>query len=113
MTRPLLLNAIVSALLVALGHAALPLFRGLDGLLDAFNNALLYAGVGIGLSSLQDPTRTQNRLSRRVWERYRAQSIAATATTRARRRATSTPGLLGQAISSRWSITASNMPTCR
>ncbi|AUZ54316.1 hypothetical protein B1L07_03385 [Stenotrophomonas acidaminiphila] len=47
------------ALLVALGHAALPLFRGLDGLLDAFNNALLYAGVGIGLSSLQDPTRTR------------------------------------------------------
>ncbi len=29
---------------------------------------LLYAGVGIGLSSLQDPTRTQNEVSRRVWQ---------------------------------------------
>ncbi|ALJ27244.1 MULTISPECIES: hypothetical protein [Stenotrophomonas] len=56
------------ALLVAFGYAALPLFRGMDGLLDALNNALLYAGVGIGMSSLQDPTRTQNRISRRVWE---------------------------------------------
>jgi hypothetical protein len=56
------------ALLVALAYAALPLFRGLDGLLDAFNSALLYAGVGIGMSSLQDPTRTQNKVSRDVWE---------------------------------------------
>ncbi len=56
------------AMLVAFGYAALPLFKGLDGMLDAFNSALLYAGVGIGLSSLQDPTRTQNDVSRRVWE---------------------------------------------
>ena len=27
----------------------------------------MYAGVGIGLSSLQDPARTQNELSRKVW----------------------------------------------
>lgn len=56
------------ALLVAMGYAALPLFRGLDGLLDALNSSLLYAGVGIGMSSLQDPTRTQNKVSRDVWE---------------------------------------------
>jgi hypothetical protein len=35
---------------------------------DDWNYALLYAGVGIGLSSLQDPTRTQNEMSRRVWQ---------------------------------------------
>nr|WP_298149987.1 hypothetical protein [uncultured Pseudoxanthomonas sp.] len=34
---------------------------------DDWNYVLLYAGIGIGLSSLQDPTRTQNELSRRVW----------------------------------------------
>ena len=33
-----------------------------------WNYALLYAGVGIGLSSLQDPTKTQNEMSRRVWQ---------------------------------------------
>jgi hypothetical protein len=35
---------------------------------DDWNYVLLYAGVGIGLSSLQDPHRTQNRMSRRVWQ---------------------------------------------
>ena len=35
---------------------------------DDWNYALLYAGVGIGLSSLQDPTRTQNQISRKVWQ---------------------------------------------
>lgn len=34
---------------------------------DDWNYVLLYAGIGIGLSSLQDPTRTQNEMSRRVW----------------------------------------------
>ena len=35
---------------------------------DDWNYALLYAGVGIGLSSLQDPTKTQNEISRKVWQ---------------------------------------------
>lgn len=35
---------------------------------DDGNYVLLYAGIGIGLSSLQDPTRTQNEVSRRVWQ---------------------------------------------
>ncbi|WP_143703866.1 MULTISPECIES: hypothetical protein [Luteimonas] len=33
-----------------------------------WNHVLLYAGIGIGLSSLQDPSRTQNDLSRKVWQ---------------------------------------------
>lgn len=36
--------------------------------LDLANLALLYGGVAIGLSSLQDPTKTQNKLSLRVWQ---------------------------------------------
>jgi hypothetical protein len=35
---------------------------------DDWNYLLLYAGIGIGLSSLQDPARTQNEMSRRVWQ---------------------------------------------
>jgi hypothetical protein len=35
---------------------------------DDWNYVLLYAGIGIGLSSLQDPTKTQNEVSRRVWQ---------------------------------------------
>jgi hypothetical protein len=56
------------ALLVALGFALWPLFHRMQGMLDAYNNALLYAGVGIGMSSLQDPTKTQNKVSRKTWE---------------------------------------------
>ena len=63
------------ALLVAVGYAvkaALSIATaGADGWSPVFDDAnyvLLYAGVGIGLSSLQDPTRTQNDVSRRVWQ---------------------------------------------
>jgi hypothetical protein len=40
----------------------------MEGMLDAYNSMLLYAGVGVGMSSLQDPTKTQNKASRKVWE---------------------------------------------
>ena len=56
------------ALLVAFAYAARPLFNGMDGILDAYNSALLYAGVGVGMSSLQDPAKTQNKMSKKVWE---------------------------------------------
>lgn len=42
--------------------------QGRSAILDALNYTLLFAGIGIGLSSLQDPTKTQNKLSRRIWE---------------------------------------------
>jgi hypothetical protein len=35
---------------------------------DDWNYILLYAGVGIGLSSLQDPSKTQNKASLKVWQ---------------------------------------------
>ncbi|QNP39870.1 hypothetical protein [Lysobacter solisilvae (ex Woo and Kim 2020)] len=62
------------ALLVALGYAARSGWSvaavkatGWSPVYDDWNYLLLYAGIGIGLSSLQDPTRTQNEMSRRVW----------------------------------------------
>ena len=63
------------ALLVAVGYAVKAVLSvaatGADGWSPVFDDAnyvLLYAGVGIGLSSLQDPARTQNEVSRRVWQ---------------------------------------------
>lgn len=60
-------------LLIALGYGvlgAIGLGSGRGGLhpLDAWNYGLLYAGIAIGLSSMQNPRRTQNALSRRVWQ---------------------------------------------
>jgi hypothetical protein len=59
------------ALLAAAAYAARPLATGSAHAFDDWNYALLYAGVGIGLSSLQDPMRTQNAISHRVWEHQR------------------------------------------
>lgn len=56
------------AMVVGLVYAARPLFNRMEGLFDDWNYALLYAGVGIGMASLQDPTRTQNKISHRVWQ---------------------------------------------
>lgn len=63
------------ALLVALGYGAKSgwtLATGGSGawamVYDDWNYVLLYAGIGIGLSSLQDPTKTQNEVSKRVWQ---------------------------------------------
>lgn len=59
------------AMLAALAYAVKPAFTGLAGIFDDANYALLYMGIGIGLSSLQDPTRTQNEVSRKVWQNPR------------------------------------------
>lgn len=56
------------AMVVAAVYAAKPLFNGMAGMYDDWNYALLYAGVGVGLSSLQDPARTHNTISRKVWQ---------------------------------------------
>lgn len=55
-------------MLVALAYTIKPYLTGLDGIWEDANYALLYAGIGIGLSSLQDPTRMQNEISRKVWQ---------------------------------------------
>ena len=71
------------ALLVALGYGARSgwtLATAGDGgwatVYDDWNYVLLYAGIGIGLSSLQDPTKTQNEVSKRVWQDPRKGKLA-------------------------------------
>ena len=41
---------------------------GWSPVFDDWNYVLLYAGISVGLSSLQDSTRTQNDVSRLVWQ---------------------------------------------
>jgi F0F1-type ATP synthase assembly protein I len=61
---------------VACFYVIRPYFNGFDSIFEDFNFALLYAGVAIGFSSLQDPTTTQNEMSRRIWEDPRKGSRA-------------------------------------
>ncbi len=64
---PLLVVTAFHVIQAALASASIRT-AGWTPTLDAANLALLYGGVAIGLSSLQDPTRTQNELSRRIWQ---------------------------------------------
>ena len=63
------------AMVAGLAYAVKPAFTGIAGVFDDANYALLYMGIGIGLSSLQDPTRTQNEVSRKVWQDPRKGSL--------------------------------------
>lgn len=64
---PLLLVSVVYMVQAVLAVFALRT-SGWAPVLDLANLVLLYAGVAIGLSSLQDPTKTQNKASLRVWQ---------------------------------------------
>jgi uncharacterized membrane protein len=45
-----------------------PLFLGFENLIDNYNNGLIIMGVAISFSTLQDTTKTQNKLSLWVFQ---------------------------------------------
>lgn len=55
-------------LLISLFFVVQPYFTGFGGFWQSFNKALIFAGVAISFSTLQDTTRTQNAFSRRIWQ---------------------------------------------
>lgn len=62
-------------MLVALYFMVLPYLNGLDSspekinsILKNLNNTLMFMGLSVSFSSLQDTTKTQNNISRKIWE---------------------------------------------
>lgn len=55
-------------MLISLGYMVLPLFTDFDAFWGSVNQALIFAGLGISFSTLQDTRKTQNNLSKKVWE---------------------------------------------
>lgn len=55
-------------MLVGLYYAVRPYIVGFDMLWDSLNNLLIFMGLGISFSTLQDTSKVQNEASRRVWE---------------------------------------------
>lgn len=53
---------------IALYFVLSPLWNGLDTFFESFNNALMFLGISVTFSTLQDTTKTQNDFSRKVWE---------------------------------------------
>lgn len=67
-------------LLVALGYMVYPYFAGFKTFWETFwpsvNNALIFSGLAISFSTLQDTTKTQNNFSRKIWENPRKGVLA-------------------------------------
>lgn len=55
-------------MLIALFYVFKPYVVGFDTIWEYYNNALIFMGLGIGFSTLQDTTKTQNKMSRKIWE---------------------------------------------
>ena len=58
-------------LLIAVFYCYRPLMIGLDTLWTDMNKGLVFLGLGIGFSTLQDTTKVQNKLSKRIYENPR------------------------------------------
>lgn len=56
------------SMLIGLYYVFKPYFLGFDTMWGNYNNALVFIGLGISLSTLQDTAKTQNKLSKRIWE---------------------------------------------
>ncbi|UZR99724.1 hypothetical protein [Chondrinema litorale] len=70
-------------MLIALFYAFRPYTYGLGLkpetsylLFKDINNVLVFMGLGISFSTLQDTTKTQNKLSRKIWENPKKGKIA-------------------------------------
>ena len=48
-----------------------PLLSGLENIWADYNKGLVFLGLGVSFSTLQDTTKTQNKLSKRIWENPR------------------------------------------
>ena len=58
-------------MLVAIFYIFRPILNDLKGLLPDFNTGLVYLGLGISLSTLQDTAKTQNKISKRIFQNPR------------------------------------------
>jgi hypothetical protein len=55
-------------MLIAVAYTLVPYFYGFNVFWPSINQALIFAGLGISFSTLQDTTKTQNDFSKRIWE---------------------------------------------
>lgn len=55
-------------MLVGLYYAVRPYIVGFDTLFENLNTLLIFMGLGISFSTLQDTSKVQNEASRRIWE---------------------------------------------
>ncbi|MFW5761913.1 MAG: hypothetical protein ACOCXH_13145 [Cyclobacteriaceae bacterium] len=62
-------------MIVALFFAYKPFIFGIESILNDLNHTFLFLGLGISFSTLQDTNKTQNKISKKVWENVRYSKI--------------------------------------
>lgn len=55
-------------MVIGLYYAIRPYIVGFDTFFENVNNLLIFAGLGISFSTLQDTSKTQNKVSKKIWE---------------------------------------------
>lgn len=55
-------------MLVGLYYVYLPFFTDFKSLLNEYNKALIFIGLAISFTTLQDSKKTQNKFSKKMWE---------------------------------------------
>ena len=63
-------------MLVGLGYMVYPYIAGFDRFWSAVNSSLVFFGLAISFSTLQDTRKTQNNFSKKIWENSRKGMIA-------------------------------------
>ena len=63
-------------MLLGMYYVFKPYFVGFDTTWENYNYALLFMGLSISFSTLQDTTKTQNKLSKKIWENPKKGKIA-------------------------------------
>jgi hypothetical protein len=54
--------------LIGVYYAIVPYFTGFDAVFFYYNKMLVFMGLSISFSTLQDTRKTQNAVSRKIWE---------------------------------------------
>jgi hypothetical protein len=62
-------------MLLGLYYVYLPFFNDFQSLFSEYNKALIFMGLAISFSTLQDSQKTQNKLSKRIWENVKYSKI--------------------------------------
>lgn len=55
-------------MLIALYYCCVPYVQGFDTFWVSINQALIFAGLGVSFSTLQDTKKTQNNVSKKIWQ---------------------------------------------
>lgn len=62
--------------LIGMFYAFKPYYEGFDTIWENYNYTLIFFGLGVSFSTLQDTTKVQNKFSKKIWENSKKGKLA-------------------------------------